>query len=56
MSGGFAARGAIKRSDWGLTWNQAIETGGVLVGDEIALDIELELVAQAAEQAEAEAA
>jgi len=50
---GFAARGAIKRSDWGLTWNQAIETGGVLVGDEIALDIELELVAQAAEQAEA---
>src|SRR5690349_14034720 len=32
---GFSATGAIKRSDFGLTWNQALETGGFLVGDDI---------------------
>ena len=34
----------INRKDWGLTWNQALETGGVLVGDDVDLTIELELV------------
>ncbi|MCA9972103.1 MAG: polyisoprenoid-binding protein [Anaerolineales bacterium] len=43
-SAGFSASGKINRKDWGLTWNQALETGGVLVGDEIKIDIELELV------------
>jgi polyisoprenoid-binding protein YceI len=37
----------INRKDWGLNWNQALETGGVLVGDEIIIDIELEIVKQA---------
>jgi polyisoprenoid-binding protein YceI len=40
---GFAISGKIKRSDWGLVWNTAIETGGLLVGDEVTLSCELEL-------------
>lgn len=50
-SAGFSASGSLNRKDWGLTWNQTLETGGVLVGDKINLEIELELVKQA--QAEA---
>lgn len=41
---GFAASTKIKRSEWGLTWNQALEAGGVLVSDEIELAIELEAI------------
>ncbi len=41
---GFSGSGAIKRSDYGLTWNAALETGGVLVGDEIKLNIEVQAV------------
>lgn len=37
--------GKIKRSDWGLTWNQALELGGVLVSDEVKLTIEAQAVA-----------
>jgi len=48
-SAGFSARTTIQRKDWGLNWNQAIETGGFLVGDDIAIDIELELIEQADE-------
>jgi len=36
----------INRKDWGLNWNSALETGGVLVSDEVRLDIELQLVKQ----------
>lgn len=43
----FEATTKIKRSDFGLTWNQALETGGVLVGDEIKISIDAELVKQA---------
>jgi len=45
---GFSASTKINREDWGLNWNAALETGGWLVGKEIQIDIELELV-QAAE-------
>lgn len=45
-SAGFSATGKINRKDFGLTWNQALETGGVLVGDEIKFDVELEIVKQ----------
>lgn len=45
-SAGFSASTKISRKDWGLTWNVALETGGVLVGDEITITIELELVKQ----------
>jgi polyisoprenoid-binding protein YceI len=41
---GFNASTTINRKDWDLTWNVALETGGVLVGDEVRIDIELELV------------
>jgi polyisoprenoid-binding protein YceI len=47
---GFTASAVINRKDWGLTWNQALETGGVLVGEEIGIAIELELVQQAEAQ------
>lgn len=45
-SAGFSATTRINRKDWGLNWNQALETGGVLVGDEIKINIELEIVKQ----------
>ncbi|NLX10082.1 MAG: YceI family protein [Chloroflexi bacterium] len=45
-SAGFNASTKISRKDWDLNWNQALETGGVLVGDEIKINIELELVKQ----------
>jgi polyisoprenoid-binding protein YceI len=44
---GFEARATIKRSDFGLTWNQALETGGVVVGDDVKISIDVELVQQA---------
>jgi polyisoprenoid-binding protein YceI len=36
----FAAKTKLNRKDFGLTWNVALETGGVLVGDEIKIEIE----------------
>ena len=47
-SAGFSAETKISRKEWGLNWNQALETGGVLVGDEIKIAIELEIVRQEA--------
>jgi polyisoprenoid-binding protein YceI len=41
---GFTASGKINRSDFGLTWNQALETGGVLVGDDVKISIDVELI------------
>ena len=43
---GFEATTKIKRADYGLTWNAALETGGVLVGDEVKISIEAELQKQ----------
>lgn len=48
---GFSATTSIHRKDFGLTWNQALETGGVLVADRVDIEIELQAVAQAATQA-----
>ena len=42
---GFSAKTSINRSDWGLVWNQALETGGVLVSDKVDIQIEVEAVA-----------
>jgi polyisoprenoid-binding protein YceI len=39
---GFAATGKLNRKDYGLGWNQALESGGVLVGDEIKLSFEIQ--------------
>jgi polyisoprenoid-binding protein YceI len=44
---GFAATTKINRKDFGLTWNVALEAGGVVVGDEVKISIEVELVKQA---------
>jgi len=43
---GASAHTKINRKDWNLTWNQALEAGGVLVGDEVTINIDLELVKQ----------
>lgn len=43
---GFSAHTRINRKDWGLAWNVALETGGWLVGEEIKIDIDVELVKQ----------
>jgi polyisoprenoid-binding protein YceI len=40
---GFSAVGHLNRKDFGLTWNVALETGGVLVGDEVKLHLDVEL-------------
>jgi len=42
----FVATTQINRKDYGLTWNQAIETGGVLVGDDVAITLEIEGIKQ----------
>lgn len=39
---GFSAAGKINRKDFGLTWNKALETGGVMVGDEVQIALEIE--------------
>jgi polyisoprenoid-binding protein YceI len=43
IAAGAEARAKINRRDFGLNWNQALEAGGVLVSDEVTLDITLEL-------------
>ena len=43
---GFSAKTKIDRKDWGLVWNVALETGGILVGDKIEIEIDLELIEQ----------
>ncbi|MCX7707070.1 MAG: YceI family protein [Anaerolineae bacterium] len=46
ISIGFEASTRINREDWGLTWNVVLETGGWLVGKEIAINIETEFIQQ----------
>jgi polyisoprenoid-binding protein YceI len=45
-SAGFNAKTEIKRKNWDLNWNVALETGGWLVSDDIHITIELEIVKQ----------
>jgi polyisoprenoid-binding protein YceI len=47
---GFSARTRINRKDYGLNWNAALETGGVLVGDEVRINLEVEAIRQPAAQ------
>ncbi len=47
VKAGFSITGKINRKDWGLTWNAALETGGVLVGDEVKINCDVELVKKA---------
>ncbi len=45
---GFSAAGSISRADFGLTWNKLLETGGVAVGDEVKISLDVELIKQTA--------
>jgi polyisoprenoid-binding protein YceI len=47
---GFSGSTSIDRKDFGLRWNQALETGGVLVGDKVELILEIEAVKQVAQK------
>ncbi len=44
---GFAAETKVNREDFGLTWNQALETGGWLVGKEVKIELGVEAIKQA---------
>ena len=45
---GASAATKIKRSDFGLTWNAVLETGGIMVGDDLKIEIEVEMIKAAA--------
>ena len=49
---GFSVEGKIERKAWGLTWNAALETGGVMVSDEVKIQAEVQFVKQPAAQSE----
>jgi polyisoprenoid-binding protein YceI len=44
---GYAATTKIKRSEFGLTWNQLLETGGLAVSDDVKISLDVELVKKA---------
>jgi polyisoprenoid-binding protein YceI len=44
---GFEGSTSINRKDWGLTWNAALESGGVLVSDKIKLDFDISAIRSA---------
>ncbi len=43
---GFSLAGKINRKDWGLNWNAALETGGVLVSEDVKIQAEMQFVKQ----------
>lgn len=43
---GFSAETRINRKDWGLNWNALLEAGGVVVGDEVRVSVQLEFIRQ----------
>ncbi|MFW5663558.1 MAG: YceI family protein [bacterium] len=45
---GFSVNGKINRKDWGLNWNATLETGGVLVGEEVNIMAEVQFMKQTA--------
>jgi polyisoprenoid-binding protein YceI len=48
---GFAAKTSIDRKDFGLGWNQLLEAGGVLVGDRVDIELDVQAVRAAAVKA-----
>jgi polyisoprenoid-binding protein YceI len=50
-----SATGRIRRSDWGLNWNKTLESGGVIVSDEVKLDVDVEYIAKPGDAKEAQA-
>jgi polyisoprenoid-binding protein YceI len=49
----FSVKGTVNRKDYGLNWNVALESGGVLVGDKVNIEIDLAAVQQVAVEASA---
>lgn len=45
---GFVAKTSIDRRDFGLRWNQLLEAGGVLVGDRVDIELDVQAVSAAA--------
>ena len=43
VKAGFSITGKMNRKDWGLNWNAALEAGGVLVGEEVKINCDIEL-------------
>jgi polyisoprenoid-binding protein YceI len=43
---GFEGKAVLNRKDWGLTWNAALETGGLLVSDKIKLEFDISAIAK----------
>jgi polyisoprenoid-binding protein YceI len=43
---GYEAHATISRKDFGLSWNQTLETGGVLIGDDVKIELSIEAIAQ----------
>ena len=43
---GFSASGTINRKDWGVEWNAPLETGGVMVGDKVQIELDIQMVKQ----------
>ncbi|MBX7113660.1 MAG: YceI family protein [Myxococcaceae bacterium] len=48
---GFVAKTSLNRTDFGLTWNQMLEAGGVLVAEEISIELDIQAVKAAATKA-----
>lgn len=44
LRAGFDGKTVVKRSDWGLTYNAALETGGVMISDKTTLEFEISLI------------
>lgn len=44
---GFSAAGTINRKDFGIVWNKALDAGGVMLGDDVAITLDIEAVLKA---------
>lgn len=42
MKAGFSATAQIKRKDWGLSWNKALDNGGLVLGEDVTITVEVE--------------
>lgn len=51
---GFTVTGKLNRTDWGLVWNTIMEAGGVMVGEEVSISCEMELINMGAKELEME--
>jgi polyisoprenoid-binding protein YceI len=47
LRAGFEGRATISRKEWGITWNAALDAGGVAVGDKIVLELDVSAIKQA---------